>query len=113
MEEENENLSEEEVSEMKEYFDKSIWPKLKRDLKEMSKKEACFSCFVAGTDVMRYSQEEEIKNAEKELSKMKPEEIEKIIRGGVEGEESLWEDKTKVNGVLIDDKTGEVVGGEE
>ena len=39
------------------------------------------------------------------LKGMSGDEIKKLL----DGEKSLWEDKTKVNGVLIDDKTGEVL----
>lgn len=108
MEEEHEELNEEEMSEMKEYFDKEIWPKMKKELKDATKREACFACFVAGTDMMRYAQEEEMRNAKEEFAKMKPEDVEKMIRG-VGSEESLWEDKTKVNGSWIDDEIEESV----
>lgn len=102
-------LSEEEISEIREYFDKEIWPKMKKDLKDVTKKEACFVCFVAGSEMMRYSQEEEIKNAKEELSKIGPMKFDEIVK---RGKESLWEDKTKVNGVWIDDKTGKRVDEE-
>jgi hypothetical protein len=113
MTEEYENMNEEEIGEMKDYFYNQIWSKIKPQLKEMSKKEACLFCFIAGSDMMRYSQEEEMKNAKEKLSKMKPEEVEEMIRGGIKEEQNeLWEDKTKVNGVWIDDKTGEVLKDE-
>ena len=112
MTEEYENMNEEEIGEMKEYFYNQIWPKIKKDLKEMTKKESCFFCFVAGSDMMKYSQEGMMKDEKEKLSKMTKEEIEEMIRGGIKSEDnetSLWEDKTKVNGVWIDDKTGEVL----
>jgi hypothetical protein len=56
--------------------------------------------------------EDEIREAiDKELSGMSQEELEKTIKEG--NENSLWEDKTKINGVWVDDKTGEVLEGEK
>jgi len=109
MTDEYENLNEEEISEMKEYFDKEVWPKFKKELKEMTKKEACFTCFVAGSDMMRYAQEEEMKDAKEKISKMSEEEIKDMLS---KESDDLWEGKTKVNGVWIDDKTGEVLKDE-
>ena len=58
--------------------------------------------------------EEEIREAiDKELSEMSQEELDKAIKEG--NENSLWENKTKINGVWVDDKTGGVLegGGDE
>jgi len=111
MAEEYESLNEEDLKEMKKYFDDEIWPKLKKDLKEVTKKEACFYSFVAGSDMMRYSTEKEMKEFTKEeLSKMSGEEIEKRIKRAVDEDyHRLWENKTKVNGVWINDKSGEAL----
>src|SRR3989344_8726325 len=112
MTEDDENLNEEEIEQMKEYFDNGIWPKMKKDLKDMTKKEACFFCFVAGSDMMRYSTELEMRDAKDKLSKMSEKEVEEMIRGEVKHEDNeLWEGKTKVNGVWVDDNTGEVLEG--
>ena len=52
--------------------------------------------------------EDEIREAiDKELSEMSQEELDKAIKEG--NENSLWENKTKINGVWVDDKTGEVL----
>jgi hypothetical protein len=99
-----------EIAEMKEYFDNQVWPILKKNLKEATKKEACFASFVAGSNMMQFSFEEKMKEFEKEVVKMSKEEIEEILGKKDAGEEkdfsgdqdSLSEDKTKVNGVLID-----------
>lgn len=118
IDDENE-LNEEELEYMKESFDKEIWPKMKSKLKEMTKKEACFVCFMAGYDLSRYSIEEEFKEARDKLKGMSEEEVREMI-GGMSNEEmekaikegsenDFWEDKTKVNGVWVDDKTGEVL----
>ncbi|HLD55076.1 MAG TPA: hypothetical protein VJB35_02325 [Candidatus Nanoarchaeia archaeon] len=93
--EDTDGFSEEEISEMKEYFDKEIWPKFKKELKDMTKKEAYFTCFVAGSDLMRYAQEEEMKDSKEKLSKMSEEEI-----------------KDMLSSVLVDDKNGEVLKDE-
>ena len=58
--------------------------------------------------------EDEIREAiDKELSEMSQEELDKAIKEG--NENSLWENKTKINGVWVDDKTGGVLegGGDE
>ncbi len=78
-----EEINEEELSEMRDYFDNEIWPKFKKELKEMTKKESCFVCFVAGSDMVQYAQEEEMKDAKEKLSKMSEEEVEKMIRGEI------------------------------
>ena len=55
--------------------------------------------------------EDEIRKAIKEeLSGMSDKEVEDAIHKG--SENGLWEDKTKINGVWIDDKTGEVLEDE-
>ncbi|NCN98982.1 hypothetical protein COU62_02690 [Candidatus Pacearchaeota archaeon CG10_big_fil_rev_8_21_14_0_10_35_219] len=52
--------------------------------------------------------EDEIRETiDKELSRMSQEELDKAIKEG--NENSLWEDKTKINGVWVDDKTGGVL----
>ncbi|MFW5847129.1 MAG: hypothetical protein ACOCUU_03150 [Nanoarchaeota archaeon] len=79
MNEENENLSEKELEYMKDSFNREIWPKMKSRLKEMSKKEACFVCFIAGYDLAEYSIEEEIKEAKEKLSKMSDKEIKDML----------------------------------
>lgn len=100
-------LNKEEIEYMKESFDNEIWPKMKSQLKEMSRKESCFTCFMAGYDLSRYSIEEEMKEAKEKLSKMSDEEIRDVIKQ--DNKNSLWEDKTKVNGVWLDDKTGDAL----
>ncbi len=102
-----EKITQEELEELREFFNEEFWPKMKNELKDMSKKEACFSCFLAGSDMMRYSIEKEFVETEKMISKMSEEEIIKTIREG--NENTLWEDKTKINGVWVDDKTGKVL----
>ena len=80
---------EEEISneEMKNYFDNEIWPRMKRELKDATKKEACFICFVAGSEMMKYSTEKEMEDAREKLSKMSEEEVEAMIRGGIKDKE--------------------------
>jgi hypothetical protein len=106
MNKENEDLSEEELKYMEESFDKEFWPKMKFQLKEMTKKEACFVCFMTGYDLSRYAIEEEMKKATEKISKMSEEEIKEMLEKE-SGE--LWEDKTKINGIWRDDKTGKVL----
>ena len=80
---------EEEISneEMKNYFDNEIWPRMKRELKDATKKEGCFICFVAGSEMMKYSTEKEMEDAREKLSKMSEEEVEAMIRGGIKDKE--------------------------
>lgn len=80
--------------------------------KELSEK-WCESLTKAGLGFHEMSfignDENEIRRAIKEeLSDVGDEEIEEAIKEG--DENSLWEDKTKINGVWVDDKTGEVLG---
>jgi len=49
----------------------------------------------------------ELEDMEEKMKGMSGEEIKKMLEG--EGDE-LWENKTKINGVWVDDKTGEEVG---
>lgn len=112
-------LTEEELEYMKENFDSEFWPKMKTQLKEMTKKEACFVCFMAGYDLSRYSIEEEFKEVNEKLSKMSEKEIKEMLEKMSDeemkntinegNENNFWEDKTKINGVCVDDKTGEVL----
>lgn len=88
-----EDVSEDEIEELREFFDKELWPKLKKDLKEATKKEACFLSFLAGIEISNNMFEEEMKHAQKTIEKMSPEEIKKMIKKEENlkmSEESLW-----------------------
>ena len=74
-----ENLNQED---MREFFDKELWPKLKKDLKEATKKEACFFSFLAGTEISNRMLEEEMKHAHETMKSMTPEEMMKMIKDG-------------------------------
>jgi len=107
-----EKSEEQEIKEMQEYFDKEVWSQMKKEVKEMTKKESCFFAFLAGSQMMSQINEMEHENLGKDLEEMEEklkgmsgDEIKKLL----DGEKSLWEDKTKINGVLVDDKTGEVL----
>ena len=106
-------MKEEDFEGMKEYFDNYIWSRFKKELQDSTKEDACFTCFLAGFEVSSYSFQEQVREAEKEVSNMSQEEIEEILKDANVLKESsgnsgkLWEDKTMVNGVWIDDKTGE------
>lgn len=102
----NQEMRNDDLEYFKEFFDKDIWPKMKSQLKEMSKKEACFVCFMAGYDLAGYSIEEEMKEAKEKLSTMSDEEIKQMLS---KESDKLWEDKTKINGVWVDDKTGKIL----
>ncbi len=104
MTKENIELNEKEIEEARKFFDKEIWPKIKIDLKDMTKREACFACFKMGSDMSDELMEEEIEKAGKEVEKMSVEEIKKIIEDGPKRPEDLWEDKTKINGLWVNDK---------
>jgi len=103
-------MSEEEFEEIRFYFDNEIWPKIKKDLKEMTKKEACFFAFLAGSKMMKDINEMQYEILEEELNKMEEkmkgmegDEIKKLLEQGG----NFWEDKTKINGVWVEDKTEE------
>jgi len=72
------------INERKEYFDKEVWPLIKKELKEMTKKDACFFCFNAGSMMMQQSIEEEIENSKEELSKLSGDELKRIMEEGDE-----------------------------
>ena len=42
-------ISEKEIEEKKKYFDIEVWPQIKKETKEMSKRESCFFSFLAGS----------------------------------------------------------------
>ena len=75
-----EDFSEEQEAEMREFFDKKLWPKMKKDLKESTKKEACFLCFVAGTEIANNMFEEEMNHVQETFEKMSPEEMENMMK---------------------------------
>lgn len=75
-----EDLDQEELEEMKKFFDKAIWPQLKKEVKEFSKKDACFHGFLAGTEFSNLMFEEEMKLAHDTFKDMTPEEIVEMIK---------------------------------
>ncbi|MBU0979703.1 MAG: hypothetical protein KJ709_02770 [Nanoarchaeota archaeon] len=77
-----EDLNQEEIEDMREFFDKELWPKLKKDLKEATRKEACFISFLAGTEISNRMLEEEMKHAHETMKNMTPEEMMKMIKNG-------------------------------
>ena len=95
------DIEEQEIKEMQEYFDKEVWSQMKKEVKDMTKRESCFFAFLAGSQVMQHINEREHENLGKELERMREklkgmsgDEIKKML----DGEEDVWEDKTKVNG---------------
>src|SRR3989344_4310871 len=86
-------INEEEIEDLREFFDRELWPKLKKDLKEATKKEACFVSFLAGTEISNNMLKEQMKHAEETIKNMTPEEVAKMINGGERSENSednLW-----------------------
>lgn len=75
-----EDDNEEQIEYLKEFFDNELWPNLKKDLKEATKKEACFISFLAGAEISEKMFEEDMKHAQKTFEKMTPEEIANIIK---------------------------------
>jgi hypothetical protein len=89
----DDDLNQEEMEDMKEFFDKELWPKLKKDLKEATKKEACFLSFLAGTEVSNNMFKEEMKHAQGTMKNMTPEEVARMIKNGEKSknsEDNLW-----------------------
>jgi len=71
MEEENfEDSNEDEIKEMQEYFDKDIWPQIKKETKDMGKRESCFFAFLAGSQMMKQINEIQHEGLNKELKEM-------------------------------------------
>ena len=88
-----EDFDQEEIEDMREFFDKELWPKLKKDLKEATKKEACFLSFLAGTEVSNNMFKEEMKHAQETMKNMTSEEVAKMIKDGEMSKNSgdnLW-----------------------
>ncbi len=88
-----EDFDENEIEEMREFFDKTLWPKLKKDLKEATKKEACFVCFLAGTEISNNMLKEQLKHAEETMRNMSSEEVAKMIKDdetSKNSEDNLW-----------------------
>ena len=88
-----EDLDEDEIEDMREFFDKELWPKLKRDLKEATKKEACFLSFLAGTEISSNMLKEQMKHVEETMKDMNPEEIANMVKDGEmskDDEDNLW-----------------------
>jgi hypothetical protein len=87
------DFDKEEVEDIRNFFDKELWPKLKKDLKEATKKEACFLSFLAGTEVSNNMFKEEMKHAQENIKNMAPEEVARKIKNGEKSknrEDSLW-----------------------
>ena len=55
---------------MQEYFDKEVWSQMKKEVKEMTKKESCFFAFLAGSQMMSQINEMEHENLGKDLEEM-------------------------------------------
>ncbi len=77
-----EDLNQEEIESMREFFNEELWPKLKKDLKEATKKEACFLSFLAGTEISNNMFKEEMKLAQETTNNRTPEEVAKMIKNG-------------------------------
>lgn len=114
MEQENfEDIDDKEIKELQEYFDKEVWSQMKKEVREMTKKESCFFAFLAGSQMMKSMNdmqhenlEGELKNMEEKMKGMSGDEIKKMLE---KDKNELWENKTKINGVWVDDETGEEV----
>ena len=88
-----ENINEGELKEMQEYFDREVWPNMKKSIKDMGKRESCFFAFFAGSEMMKQVNNMQQKNLEEELKKMRKkmknmggDEIKKMLEGGVQNE---------------------------
>lgn len=82
-------VDEKEIREMQEYFDKDIWLRMKKEVKDMTKKESCFFAFLMGSQMMKQVNEMQYENLESELEgmegKMKDmsgDEIKGMLEGG-------------------------------
>ncbi|MBI2508359.1 hypothetical protein HYV89_05405 [Candidatus Woesearchaeota archaeon] len=73
------NYEDEEIMEMKENFDKEVWPRIKQETKEMTKREACFTSFLLGFETMKKITQEEFAEVNEKLGEMTSEEIGEII----------------------------------
>src|SRR3989338_2092419 len=61
-------------------FDRDFWPMIKQEVKDMTKKEACFTSFLMGFELMKKMTDEQLKEAQAKMSKMTPEEINKMLQ---------------------------------
>lgn len=97
IEEDLDEMDERNLDEMQEYFNKELWPKAKKDLREMSKKESCFYMFVAGTKITERFYEEDLKKGLKKLGdklkNMSGDEIKNLLEEEND-EEILWEEES-------------------
>lgn len=75
----DEEADEEELGYIREFFNNKIWPKMKKDLKEATKKDACFLCFFAGRKIAHKEIEEELEKASERFGNMHPEEIARML----------------------------------
>lgn len=103
----NENSDEEGIMRMRESFNKEVWSQMKKEIKNMTKKESCFFAFLAGSQMMNHLNEMqheklegELKEMEEKMKEMSGDEIKELLEGD---KNNLWENKTKVNGVWVKD----------
>ena len=103
MEQENfEDIDDKEIKELQEYFDKEVWSQMKKEVREMTKKESCFFAFLAGSQMMKSMNdmqhenlEGELKNMEEKMKGMSGDEIKKML------EKDKKERFVKETGLLI------------
>ncbi len=75
--ENDDGVSEEEMEELRKDFGGLFWPKIRKETKDVSKKDACFLAFITGVVMMRESISIGMDEALKEMT---PEKFEKIVR---------------------------------
>lgn len=110
-----EETDEEDIQMMQEYFDEKVWKNMKKDVKEMTRRESCFFAFLTGAEIIRKSIGEGLeKELEKEFDRvidklkgMSEEEIKKML------EEEEKKENLKVKDEGIDDDFDEGEGNEK
>jgi len=73
------DFTEEDIMGMKRDFDRDFWPRIKQEIKDMTKKEACFTSFLLGFETMKATIDEQFKETTEQLNKLSPEEIRKLL----------------------------------
>ena len=99
-----EDLHQEEIEHLRELFDNELWPKLKNELKEATKKEACFLSFLAGTEISNNMLEKQMEHSLEAIKNMSPKEMQEMLKDCENEENSLWEEGSFVEAVNPNDK---------
>ena len=82
-----EKIDEKDIQIMREYFDERVWKNMKKDVKEMKKRESCFFAFSTGAEIIRKSigkrldkeLKKEFEETADKLKEMSKEEIKEML----------------------------------